>query len=117
MDLDAFDELVRSYSGVRRTTTGGRPRWQLGGRLVARLLDDTHVVVRVPFDVRDALLQQYPDVFSVPRRFAQHMMVVADLTEGDDGALEDAVGSAWRLQRGEERRRRRELVRGRGPSN
>jgi len=56
------------------------------------------VVVRVPFDVRDALLRQYPDVFSVPSRFAKHMMVVADLTAGDDGAVEDAVTAAWRLQ-------------------
>jgi hypothetical protein len=26
------------------------------------------------------------------------MMVVADLAAGDDGAVEDAVESAWRLQ-------------------
>jgi hypothetical protein len=34
----------------------------------------------------------------VPPRFAKHMMVVADLDTGDDGAVEDAVESAWRLQ-------------------
>ena len=65
---------------------------------MARELDATHVVVRVPFDVRDALLHQHPDVFSVSPRFAKHMMVVADLAAGDDGAVEDAVESAWRLQ-------------------
>jgi len=65
---------------------------------VARVLDADHVVVRVPFDVRDVLLRQYPDVFSVPPRFARHMMVVADLAAGDDGAVEEAVESAWRLQ-------------------
>jgi hypothetical protein len=55
-------------------------------------------VVRVPFDVRDVLLRQHPDVFSVPPRFTKHMMVVADLDAGEDGAVEDAVTSAWRLQ-------------------
>ena len=65
---------------------------------MARELDETHVAVRVPFDVRDVLLHEYPDVFSVPPRFAKHMMVVADLAAGDDGAVEDAVASAWRLQ-------------------
>lgn len=102
MDLGSFDELVSSFEGVRRTTQGGLPRWQYDGRLVARALDDDQVVVRVPFDVRDTLLHQHPDVFSVPRRFAKHMMVVADLAAGDDGALEDAVTSAWRLQRGDQ---------------
>jgi hypothetical protein len=98
MDLDAFDELATSLAGVRHTSSEGRARWQRNGRLVARQLDESHVVVRVPFDVRDALLQQYPDVFSMPARFAKHMMVVADLASGDDGAVEDAVNAAWRLQ-------------------
>lgn len=98
VDLDTFNDLATSRSGVRRTTAGGLARWQYEGRLVARELDATHVAVRVPFDVRDALLHQHPDVFSVPTRFAKHMMVVADLDAGDDGAVEDAVESAWRLQ-------------------
>jgi hypothetical protein len=101
VDLGGFDDLATSLTGVRRTSAGGAARWQLRGRLVARELDATHVAVRVPFDVRDALLQQYPDVFSVPPRFAKHMMVVADLAAGDDGAVEDAVASAWRLQTGD----------------
>lgn len=57
-----------------------------------------HVAVRVPFDVRDALLHHHPDVFSVPPRFAKHMIVVADLDAEDDGAVEDAVTAAWRMQ-------------------
>ena len=98
VDLDAFHELATSLAGVRKTVAGGRARWQRNGRLVARELDATHVVVRVPFDTRDALLHQYPEVFSVAPRFAKHMMVVADLAAGDDGAVEDAVIAAWRLQ-------------------
>lgn len=98
VDIDAFNDLATSLAGVKRTSTGGLARWQYQGRLVARELDATHVVVRVPFDVREALLQQHPHVFSVPSRFTKHMMVVADLDVADDGAVEDAVGSAWRFQ-------------------
>jgi hypothetical protein len=98
VDLDTFDDLASSLPGVRRTSTRGLTRWQYDGRLIARAVDATHVVVRVPFDVRDALIHQHPDVFSVPTRFAKHMMVIADLDAGDDGAVEDAVESAWRLQ-------------------
>jgi hypothetical protein len=34
----------------------------------------------------------------VPDRFAKHMMIVADIREGDPGAVEDALIAAWRLQ-------------------
>ena len=73
-------------------------RWQCRGRLVARQLDDSHVVVRSPFDTRDALLRQFPATFSVPARFKMHMMVVADLANGDPDAIEDAVTAAVLLQ-------------------
>ncbi|WP_377643507.1 hypothetical protein [Oryzobacter terrae] len=98
MDLEDFDGRATSLDGVRRTTSSGLARWQRKGRLVARELDATHVVIRVAFDVRGRLLEDHPRVFSVPRRFEKHMMVVADLGAGDDGAVEDALEAAWRLQ-------------------
>jgi hypothetical protein len=55
-------------------------------------------VLRADLDVRDLLVAQSPTVFSVPPRFEKHMMVVADLAAGDDGAVEDALTAAWRLQ-------------------
>lgn len=100
VDIDAFDDVATSFGGVRRASAGAAARWQCGGRLVARELDATHVVIRVPFDVRDVLLHQHPDVFSVPSRFTKHMMVVANLAAGDDDAVTDAVASAWHLQAG-----------------
>jgi len=99
VDLADFDALATSLAGVRRTTTGGAARWSLHGRLVARQLDDTHVVIRAELDVRESLVEQHPEVFTVPRRFVKHMMVVADLTAADDGAVEDALEAAWSLQR------------------
>ena len=35
----------------------------------------------------------------MPKRFAKHMMVVADLEHGNADAVEDAVIDAWELQR------------------
>ena len=68
--------------------------------MVARQLDDTHIVIRASFDFRDFLLQSFPETFSVPKRFAKHMMVVADLEDGNADAVEDAVIAAWELQSG-----------------
>ncbi|HEX4527020.1 MAG TPA: hypothetical protein VH108_09820, partial [Gaiellaceae bacterium] len=67
---------------------------------VARQLDDAQIVIRASFDFRDFLHQSFPETFSVPRRFAKHMMIVADLRNGNADAIEDAFIGAWELQSG-----------------
>jgi len=69
---------------------------------VARQLDAGHIVIRASFETRDFLVQSFPETFSVPKRFAKHMMVVADLA-GNAAAIEDAVIGAWEMQSGKER--------------
>ena len=76
----------------------GRLDWRYQGRLVARQLDASHIVIRASFEFRDLLLQSFPETFSAPDRFAKHMMVVADLELGNADAIEDAVIGAWELQ-------------------
>jgi hypothetical protein len=86
-------------AGVRRSAPDGLAEWRYQGRLVARQLDDAHLVIRADFDYRDSILRQFPGTFSVPTRYIKHMMVVADLASGDAGAIEDALEAAWQLQR------------------
>ena len=99
MDIDDVARLAEGLTGVRRTALEGLAEWRYRGRLVARQLDDIHVVIRADFDYRDSILRQFPGTFSVPTRYIKHMMVVADLTRGDAGAIEDALEAAWELQR------------------
>jgi hypothetical protein len=99
MDLDDVAHLAEALTGVRRTAWEGLAEWRYHGRLVARQLDDVHLVIRADFDFRDSLLRQFPGTFSVPARYIKHMMVVADLAGGDAGAVEDAIEAAWQLQR------------------
>ena len=88
-----------ALAGVRRTASKGLAEWRYHGRLVARQLDDAHLVIRAEFDYRDSMLRQFPGTFSVPARYIKHMMVVADLAAGDAEAIEDALEAAWQLQR------------------
>ena len=46
MDIAEFDQLASSLAGVRQRCRGGLMQWHHAGRLVARQLDDTRVVVR-----------------------------------------------------------------------
>ena len=100
MEIDDVARLAEALAGVRRAAPEGLAVWRYHGRLVARQLDDEHVVIRADFDYRDSVLRQFPETFSVPAQYAKHMMVVADLAGGDAGAIEDALEAAWQLQRG-----------------
>ncbi len=91
--------MAGALAGVRCAAPHGLAEWRYHGRLIARQLDDVHVVIRADFDYRDSVLRQFPRTFSVPARYIKHMMVVADLAAGDAGAIEDALEAAWQLQR------------------
>ena len=96
--MDGVARLAGGLAGVRCTTRQGLAEWRYHGRLVARQLDDVHLVIRAEFGYRESLLRQFPGTFSVPARYRKHMMVVADLAGGDAGAVEDALEAAWQLQ-------------------
>jgi hypothetical protein len=100
MRLADLSRLAGQLDGVAERRRDGVLDWRYRGRLVARQFDDSHVVIRASFDFRDFLLQSFPETFSVPRRFAKHMMIVADLENGNADAIEDAVIAAWELQSG-----------------
>lgn len=100
MRLADLSRLAAQLDGVAERRRDGLLDWRYRGRLVARQLDDGHVVIRASFDFRDFLLQSFPETFSVPKRFAKHMMVVADLENGNAEVIEDAVIAAWELQSG-----------------
>jgi hypothetical protein len=99
VEIDAVARLAEDLAGVRRTARDGLAEWRYHGRLIARQLDDVHLVIRADFGYRDSMLRQFPETFSVPARYVKHMMVVADLAGGDAGAIEDALEAAWQLQR------------------
>jgi hypothetical protein len=100
VEIGDVASLAGTLAGVRQTVKEGLTEWRFRGRLVARQLDDTHVVIRADLDYRDWILHRSPRTFSVPPRYLKHMMVVADLAGGDAGAIEDALEAAWKLQRG-----------------
>jgi hypothetical protein len=99
VEIDDVARLAEDLTGVRRTARDGLAEWRYHGRLVARQLDDVHLVIRADFGYRDSMLRQFPRTFSVPAQYIRHMMVVADLADGDTGAIEDALEAAWQHQR------------------
>jgi hypothetical protein len=100
MNIAELDGIASGLTSVRRSSKDGLTQWRYKGRLVARQLDSTYVVIRTDLASRQELLSRHPGTFHVPPRYEGHMMVVADLESGDDGAVEDALMAAWALQAG-----------------
>lgn len=100
MELADLGAVAAQLDGVSARRRAGLLEWRYRGRLVARQLDDRRVVIRASFEVRDLLVRSFPETFSIPTRFAKHMMIVADLRDGNADAIEDAVIGAWELQSG-----------------
>jgi hypothetical protein len=100
LTLADLSRLAAQLAGVAERRHDGLLEWRYRGRLVARELDRSHVVIRSSFEFRDLMLQSFPETFSVPDRYRKHMMVVADLENGDADAVEDAIIGAWELQSG-----------------
>ena len=68
MNIDDVARVAGALEGVRRTAPHGLAEWRYHGRLVARQLDDVHLVIRADFDYRDSVLRQFPRPFTVPPR-------------------------------------------------
>ncbi len=100
MRLADLSSLTAQLDGVVERRRNGLLDWRYRGRLVARQLDDTNIVIRASFDFRDFLLHSFPETFSVPKRYRKHMMIVANLEDGNAEAVGDAVIAAWELQSG-----------------
>jgi hypothetical protein len=100
MTLDDLSRFAAQLDGVHQSRRDGLLDWRYHGRLVARQLDQSHVVIRATFEFRDFLLHSFPQTFSVSGRFAKHRMIVADLEHGNADAVEDALIAAWELQSG-----------------
>jgi hypothetical protein len=98
--LADLSRLAAQLDGVSERRRDGLLDWRYRGRLIARQVDESSVVIRASFEFRDFLLQSFPETFTVPKRFAKHMMIVADLEKGNANAVEDAVIGAWELQSG-----------------
>jgi hypothetical protein len=99
MELEDISRLAVQFDGVVERRREGLLEWRYRGRLVARQLDATSVVIRSTFEFRDFLLRGFPETFTASGRYAKHMMVVADLRHGNADAIEDALAEAWQWQK------------------
>ena len=99
MTPEEVGRYAESLPEVKRKGTAARPAWYVHDRLVVRLDDAGTVVIRVPLERREALLERWPDSFGVPPRLESHHKVEAYLEVADPEAVRTAIDLAWAMQR------------------
>ena len=99
MTPDEVGRYTESLPEVKRKGTESRPAWYVHDRLVVRLQDQNTLVIRVPLDRRESLLEDYPDSFGVPPRMGAHHKVEAYLDRAQPRAVRAAIDLAWEMQR------------------
>lgn len=93
-------EYAGSLAGCKRKGTAAHPAWYVHDRLVARLLDPTTLLIRVPMDRREALVDRFPSSFGIRPRYEAHHKVEAYLDRADPVAVREAISLAWEFQQG-----------------
>jgi hypothetical protein len=95
---EEVDRYAESLPHVKRKGTQSRPAWYVHDRLVVRLHDPTTLVIRVPLNKRESLLEAHPDSFGVPPRMEAHHKVEAYLDHAEPDAVRAAIDLAWAMQ-------------------
>ncbi|MFE7226640.1 hypothetical protein ACFU7D_17730 [Nocardioides sp. NPDC057577] len=95
MTPDEVDAYVATLDGCRHKPRG----WYVNDRLVARHVDATTLLVRVPIEAREALIERWPDAFGIPPRMEAHHKIEAYLDRAAPEAVREAIRLAWDFQR------------------
>ena len=95
-----FDTVRALALALPETAEGrsyGTPAFRVRGKLFARLREDgEHLVVKVDFVERDALIAEEPATFAVTPHYQHAPMVLVRLVTVDPDHLRELLVDAWR---------------------
>lgn len=98
MTWDDVVALAEDLPGAELSTSYGTPALKVRGKLLTRLRieDDSLVLIGVPADERDMLMEAAPPVFHVTPHYDGYPMVLARLTTLDPDRLRPFLVRRWR---------------------
>jgi hypothetical protein len=102
VDFDTVRKIALGLSDVEESTAYGSPAFKVGGKLLAGIAinksaEPGSLGVRIPFDRRDELIAESPDVYYVTDHYVNYPFVLVRLSRIHPDALRDLLGAAWRF--------------------
>jgi len=98
MTWDEVRQIALSFPGVEESTSYGTPSFKVAGKFLTRLRpeDDSLVLVDVPFDERDMLMEADPETFHTTPHYQDYPSVLARLSRVHPGSLANFFERRWR---------------------
>jgi hypothetical protein len=96
VDFETVRELALALPGVEEGTSYGTPAFRVRRKLLVRLREDGDLVVMVPFEERELLVEARPETFHVTDHYRDYPAVLVRLPKVKKGELRELVTRAWR---------------------
>jgi hypothetical protein len=96
-------KIAMTLEGVTDATAYGAPCFKLNGRIFAcvainKQAEPNSLMVRMPMDQRDALVEEAPDVYYLKPHYEPWPCVLIRLNKVHRDALRDLLTGAWRVE-------------------
>lgn len=96
--FDDVRERARQLPATEEGLCFGTPAIRVKGKFFLRLKEDADtVVIKVPIDVREALLRAEPRVFYITDHYRDYPAILFRLSEIDADQLADLLEMGWRF--------------------
>ena len=107
--FEAVRKAGRTLPGVEESTAYGSPALKVGGRMFAciainKAAEPDSLMVRMPFEDRDALIAEQPDVYYLADHYAPYPCVLVRLSRVDTAALRDLLMMGWQFVSAQKKR-------------
>jgi hypothetical protein len=103
---DTVRRLGLALPGVEESTSFGTPALKVKKQLLVRLHQDgDKIVLRMPYERRQELMEGDPDTYFITDHYAEYPYVLVNLSRVNEEALPDLLNIAYRAaSRGAKRR-------------
>ena len=91
-------KLVLSFPETEEGTSYGRPSFKVKGKFFTRIRaeDDSLVLLEVPFDEREMLMEAAPETFHITPHYKDYPSVLARIESLHPGSLQNFLDRRWR---------------------
>jgi hypothetical protein len=95
---DEMDAIVMAFPMVEKGMSYGRPSYKVNGKFFTRLRaeDNSLVVMEVPFDEREMLMEAEPGTFHFTAHYKDYPCVLARIDDLHPGSLTAFLERRWR---------------------
>ncbi|WP_337185786.1 MmcQ/YjbR family DNA-binding protein [Phenylobacterium sp.] len=89
MTREEMTAIVLAFPGAEEGTSYGRPSFKVNGKFFTRLRheDDSLVLMDIPFDEREMLIEAEPETFHFTAHYKDYPSVLARMATLDPGSF------------------------------